>query len=66
MQYVVKATGPTGRATWLTAPRLGGFRTFGPRNMAEVFETHPEAQAAMETLPATGAYTIVFSIELAE
>jgi hypothetical protein len=45
--FVVKAVGPTGHAKWLTTPKRHGLRTFGPRELAAVFETVEEAQAAI-------------------
>jgi hypothetical protein len=47
MQFVAKAIGPTGQARWITSPKRGGIRTFGPRELADVFESQDAAVAAI-------------------
>jgi hypothetical protein len=47
MPFVAKAIGPTGHAKWLTTPKLDGMRTFGTREMAEVFWTQRDAEVAI-------------------
>jgi hypothetical protein len=47
MPFIAKAVGPTGHAKWLTAPKRHGLRTFGPRELAAVFESIEEAQTAI-------------------
>jgi hypothetical protein len=47
MQFVAKAIGPTGQARWITSPKLGGVRTFGPREMADIFESQEAPVAAI-------------------
>jgi hypothetical protein len=50
MPFLIKADFPTGHCRWLSAPRLGGIRTFVPREEAEVFETEDKARAAMDEM----------------
>jgi hypothetical protein len=41
---------PVAQVRWLTVPRLGGRRAFAPREMAAVFETWKDAQAAADEM----------------
>lgn len=50
MPFLIKADFHTGHCRWLSAPRLGGIRTFVPREEAEVFETEDKARAAMDEM----------------
>ncbi len=50
MPFLIKADFPTGHCRWLSAPRLGGIRTFVPREAAEVFETADKARAAIDEM----------------
>lgn len=51
MSFVVRVDFvPISEVRWLTGPRLGGRRTFAPREMAVVFETRESAQAAADEL----------------
>src|ERR1700722_6549432 len=64
MQFVVKAVGPAGQAKWLTTPRREGLRTFGSREMAEVFATSEDAAAAIgATKSGQPCDGIIFSTE---
>jgi hypothetical protein len=48
--YVVKATSPAGSIDWISPRGFGGLRVHTSKEMAEVFETQPEAQAAIESM----------------
>jgi hypothetical protein len=46
--FLVQAIGPDKtRASWLTAPKRDGLRTFGPRELAEAFSTWDRAADAV-------------------
>jgi hypothetical protein len=67
MPYVAKAIAQDERAKWLTAPRLGGCRTFAQREFAEVFDTESEAKdAILVMLAAECCRGIAFSVESAD
>jgi hypothetical protein len=53
IRYAVKATIEGGHARWLTAPRLGGYRTFAERQFAERFETDAQANDAILAMRST-------------
>ncbi len=67
MLFIVKATDPTGKVTWLTAANLDGARTLGPRSAAEVFHTRTDAAIAVakmsQSLRTSG---VTFSVEFAD
>jgi hypothetical protein len=65
--YIVKATSATGLEMWISLPRAGGHRVFGPREKAGNFKTQSEAQAAIGTLPLSFEHAgFKFSVEAAE
>jgi hypothetical protein len=68
MPYVAKATlMESGEATWLTTPRRHGSRTFGPRDLAEMFSTDAEASLAIIAMVAgEDCRGIRFTIEAAD
>jgi hypothetical protein len=47
--FVIKAVSSTGLAMWVSPPRFGSHRVFGPRENAEVFDTRGHAHAAIGT-----------------
>ncbi len=49
--FVVKATSTTGLEMWISFPRAGGHRVFGPRENADIFKTRPEAHSAIGKMP---------------
>jgi hypothetical protein len=49
--FVIKAVTSTGLAMWVSPPRFGEHRVFGPREKAEIFRTQAEAHATIGTLP---------------
>jgi hypothetical protein len=49
--FVVKATSATGQVRWISPPRPGNYRLFGPRENAEVFRTRGEAHSAIGKIP---------------
>jgi hypothetical protein len=63
--FIVKAIGPDGtREFWLTTPRRGGLRTFGPRELAAFFLSWDRAaDAARETRRLQPCAGIAFEIE---
>jgi|HubBroStandDraft_6_1064221.scaffolds.fasta_scaffold757603_1 hypothetical protein len=62
--FVAKAVGPSGRATWLTTPRLRGMRAFGPRESAEAFDSYDDALSAINLMIGTEVCDgLRFSIE---
>jgi hypothetical protein len=65
MPYVAKATTKdSGVATWLTAPRRHGDRTFGARNLAETFGTEAETKLAiLAMIDAEDCRGLRFSVE---
>jgi hypothetical protein len=67
MEFVVKATGPGGGSTWLSGPRLDGFRTLAVRENADVFETVTDAHTAIAKMPrALEDAGPIFSVESAD
>ncbi len=65
--FVIKAVNLAGVAMWVSPPRFGDLRTFGPREKAEVFKTSGEAHATIGKLPLSfeqGRFT--FSVEVAD
>jgi len=48
--YIVKATSPAGTIDWISPRSFGGLRFHTSKEMAEVFETQPEAQAAIQSM----------------
>jgi hypothetical protein len=67
MGYVVKAAGTGFSVTWLAPARDAGSATFGPRKSAVVFQTHAEAQAAVDkAAESLGQLGMVFSVESAD
>jgi hypothetical protein len=50
MPFLIKADFATGHSRWLSAPRLGGIRTFVPREGAEVFETEDKARTVIDEM----------------
>lgn len=68
MPYIAKATMIDSVAsTWLTTPRLHGWRTFGPRDLAETFGTEAEVRAAiLAMIDAEDCRGIQFAIEAAD
>jgi hypothetical protein len=64
---VVKAVSLTGLTMWLSPPRSGDHRVFGPREHAEVFRTRGEAHAVIGKLPLSFEQAgFTFSVEAAE
>jgi hypothetical protein len=64
--YVVKARSPEGLEHWICpAIAAGGYRTFGPRETAEVFSSRLDAHTAIDSLPSVmGVFCgIAFTIE---
>jgi len=49
--FIIKAVSTTGLAMWVSPPRFGEHRTFGPRESAEAFRTKGEALATIGKLP---------------
>jgi hypothetical protein len=50
-RFVVKATSATGQIMWVSPPRPGNQRVFGPRENAERFRTRGEARSAIGQMP---------------
>jgi len=48
--YIVKATSSAGTVDWISPRGFGGLRIHTSKEMAEVFETQPEAQAAIQSM----------------
>jgi hypothetical protein len=49
--FIVKAIGPDGtRECWITTPRRGGLRTFGPRELAAFFVNWDGAEHAIREI----------------
>jgi hypothetical protein len=64
--FVVKLTGQTGFACWLSAPNSKGFRTMTLREDADIFQTAADAHAAIAKMPrAFSDAGLVFSVEAA-
>jgi hypothetical protein len=61
----VKVVGSAGEVMWIGLFRYKGHRAFGPREMAEVFETKLEAQSAINELPGGLGSGLTFKIESA-
>jgi hypothetical protein len=52
---------------WVSPPRFGDHRTFGPREKADVFKTRGEAHATIGKLPRSFEHAVfTFSVESAE
>ncbi len=51
MAFVVKVDSSAGEVMWIGLFRYNEHRAFGPRELAEVFETKHDAQAAINGLP---------------
>jgi hypothetical protein len=67
MGFVVKAVSENDLAKWLSLPRFGGYRVFGRRESAEVFETRSDAHSAVDKMPRSiEDASFVFTIESAE
>jgi hypothetical protein len=67
MGFVVKVDFATGDRRWLTSPRRGGVPAFGPREIAQVFRTESESQAAIDTVRQTSPGDgVTFRVEAAE
>ena len=49
--FVIKATSASGLAMWVSAPRFGDHRTFGPREKSDVSRLRGEAHATIGKLP---------------
>jgi hypothetical protein len=49
-RFIVQATGPDGRARWITPHRAKGLRTFGPRELAEVLLSWDAAERAIRQI----------------
>ncbi|HEX4072463.1 MAG TPA: hypothetical protein VHX68_14880, partial [Planctomycetaceae bacterium] len=65
--YVVKAVGRTGTVCWLSDANEAGFRTLATREMAGVFQTAADAQAAVAKLPrAFQDVGLIFYVERAD
>jgi hypothetical protein len=48
--YIVKATSPAGTVDWISPRGFGGLRFHTSKEVAEVFETQPEAEAAIKSI----------------
>jgi hypothetical protein len=67
MEFVVKATGPGGGSTWLSGPRLDGFRTLADCESADFFESVTAAHTAIAKMPrALEDAGLIFSVESAD
>jgi hypothetical protein len=67
MGFVIKAVNVSGLEMWVSPPRFGDHRTFGPREKADVFKTRGEADAAIGKLPVSFEHAgFTFSVESAE
>ena len=65
--FVIKAVSSTGLAMWVSPPRFGDHRVFGPRENAEVFGTRGEAHSAIGTLPRAFEHAgFTFAVEAVE
>ena len=65
--FVIKATSAAGLEMWVSPPRFGDHRTFGPREKADVFKTRGEADAAIGKLPVSFEHAgFMFSVESAD
>jgi hypothetical protein len=65
--YIVKATSATGLEMWISFPRAGGHRVFGPRENADTFKTRSEAHSAIGKMPlAFGHAGFRFTVEAAD
>jgi hypothetical protein len=62
--FVIKAVSLTGLPMWVSPPRFGQHRVFGPRENAEIFRTQGEAHSAIGKLPRAFEYAgFNFSVE---
>jgi hypothetical protein len=67
MGFVVKLSGRSDTACWLSAPTAKGIRILVRRERAEVFTTQEDARIAVEKMPtAFLKFGFAFSIESAE
>ena len=67
MSYVVRALFPEAQPRWLTAPKLEGCRTFGTRDLADVFETLEDADDAIDAMiECQNCARMGFSVEAAQ
>jgi hypothetical protein len=65
--FVIKAVSSTGLAMWVSPPRFGSHRVFGPHENAEVFDTRADAHAAIGTLPRAFEHAgFTFAVEAIE
>jgi len=65
--FLVRAKSATGLEMWISVPRGGGHRVFGPREKADVFRTRGEAQAAIGQMPQSFEHAgFTFAIEGAD
>jgi hypothetical protein len=66
-RFVVKAVSATGLQMWISVPRAGGHRVFGPRENADLFKTRAEAHSTIGKLPAAFEHAgFTFTIEETE
>ncbi|HET6325578.1 MAG TPA: hypothetical protein VFG04_12945 [Planctomycetaceae bacterium] len=62
--FVIKAVSASGLEMWVSPPRFGDHRTFGPREKRDVFKTRGEAHAVIGKLPASFEHAgFTFSVE---
>jgi hypothetical protein len=67
MGFVVKLSGRSETACWLSAPTVKGIRILVRRERAEVFKTQEDARIAVEKMPtAFLKFGFAFSIESAD
>jgi hypothetical protein len=67
MGFVVKLSGRSDTACWLSAPTAKGIRILVRRERAEVFKTQEDARIAVEKMPtAFLKFGFAFSIESAD
>jgi hypothetical protein len=65
--FVIKASNSTGLEMWVSPPRFGDHRTFGPRARADVFKTRGEADAAIGKLPVSFEHAgFAFAVDAVE
>jgi hypothetical protein len=64
MGFVVKLSGRSDSACWLSAPTAKGIRILVRRERADVFKTQEDARSAVEKLPPAFVKSgFVFSVE---
>jgi hypothetical protein len=64
--FVIKAVSADGLAMWISPPRFGDHRVFGPREMAEVFRSPAEAHSTIGKLPRSFEHAgFTFAVEKA-